>query len=333
MSVKPWEFRQWPVVILVIFVLFCVSPVRAGAIKVNYRLKWLFNTSVAGDILAVDQGYFKTAGLDVTVKEGSPEKNAINELELGYADFGVASADQVIRALDKGADVVVLAQLFQVNPMQWIYRADRPEIKVLGDLKGRHIGITFGGNDETIMRTLLALAGLGEKDVRLSGVRFDFTPFLKKKVDVWPVYKNSQGVILADQLSREGEAVYFFNPSQFGVNFVANSIVTSGKLMKTHPERVKIFLKSLLSAWEAAMDPVNAAQVLAAVKKKDSQTPDDIQQKQLAATRQLIKPDKGIRIGVFDVGAWKQTETILLNEHQIKGPVGIASRLIAQERL
>lgn len=333
MSVKPWVYRQWSAAILVIFVLFCVSPVRAEAIKLNYRLKWLFNTSVAGDILAADQGYFKAAGLDVTVKEGSPEKNAINELELGYADFGVASADQVIRALDKGADVVVLAQLFQVNPMQWIYRADGPEIKLLGDLKGRHIGITFGGNDETIMRTLLARAGLGEKDVRLSGVRFDFTPFLKKKVDVWPVYKNSQGVILADQLSREGEAVYFFNPSQFGVNFVANSIVTSGKMIQTHPERVKIFLKALLSAWEAAMDPLNEAQVLASVKKKDTQTPDDIQQKQLAATRQLIKPDKGIRIGVIDVGAWKQTETIMLNEHQIKGPVDIGSRLIGQERL
>ena len=157
MSVKPWVYRQWPAAILVVFVLFCVSPVWAEAIKLNYRLKWLFNTSVAGDILAADQGYFKAAGLDVTVKEGSPEKNAINELELGYADFGVASADQVIRALDKGADVVVLAQLFQVNPMQWIYRADRPEIKMLEDLKGRHIGITFGGNDETIMRTLLAL--------------------------------------------------------------------------------------------------------------------------------------------------------------------------------
>lgn len=333
MSVKPWVYRQWPAAILVVFVLFCGSPVWAEAIKLNYRLKWLFNTSVAGDILAADQGYFKAAGLDVTVKEGSPEKNAINELELGYADFGVASADQVIRALDKGADVVVLAQIFQVNPMQWIYRADGPEIKLLGDLKGRHIGITFGGNDETIMRTLLALAGLGEKDVRLSGVRFDFTPFLKKKVDVWPVYRNSQGVILADQLSREGEAVYFFNPSQFGVNFVANSIVTSGKMIQTRPERVKSFLKALLFAWEAAMDPLNEAQVLAAVKKKDTQTPDDIQQKQLAATRQLIKPDKGIRIGVIDVGAWKQTETIMLNEHQIKGPVDIGSRLIGQERL
>jgi len=143
---------------IILCLALTVSPAFAGD-TLNYRLKWLFNTSVAGDIMADAGGFFHRAGLDVRVKEGGPEKNAIKELELGYADFGVASADQVIRALDKGADVVVLAQLFQVNPMQWIYRADQPEIKSLDDLRNRRIGVTFGGNDETIMNTLLAKAG------------------------------------------------------------------------------------------------------------------------------------------------------------------------------
>ncbi len=326
MRFNGWGDRRW-LAAMTIMGLFLFGTVQAGTIKLNYRLKWLFNTSVAGDIFAVDQGYFKAAGLDVTVKEGSPEKNAIRELELGYVDFGVASADQVIRALDKGADVVVLAQLFQVNPIQWIYRADRSEIKTLSDLKGRHIGITFGGNDETIMKTLLARSGLDTRDVILSGVRFDFTPFLKKKVDVWPVYRNSQGVILQDKLSQAGESVYYFNPSDFGVDFVANSIVTSGKMIKNHPQRVKRFLTALLGAWEAAMDPANEAAVLAAVKKKDKGIRDDIRQKQLTVTRKLIKPDKAVGIGVIDVAAWKQTETIMLNEKQIKAAVGIESRL------
>jgi NitT/TauT family transport system substrate-binding protein len=327
MSANGQNRRQWLATVMVLGILFFAAPAPAGTPHLNYRLKWLFNTTVAGDIFAVDQGYFAAVGLEVTVKEGSPEKNAIKELELGYADFGIASADQVIRALDKGADVVVLAQLFQVNPMQWIYRADQPEIKQLSDLKGRHIGITFGGNDETIMKTLLAKSGLSGQDVRLSGVRFDFTPFLKKQVDVWPVYLNSQGVILEDKLAREGEAVYFFSPSEFGVDFVANSIVTSGKMIKQHPDLVKTFLGALLSAWEAAMDPANEAAVLGAVKEKDKGTPDDIRQKQLIATRKLIKPDQTVQIGRIDAAAWKQTETIMLNEGQIKAPVNIESRL------
>lgn len=296
--------------------------------QLTYRLKWLFNASVAGDIYANSNGFFNQAGLIVDIKEGSPEKNAINELELGHADFGVASADQVIRALDKGADIVVIAQLFQINPMQWIYRADHPEIKNLQDLKGRKIGITFGGNDETIMKTLLAKAGIEQSQVDLTGVRFDFTPFLKRQVDVWPVYRNSQGVILSDKLNKEGEQVLFFNPADHGINFVANSVITSRKMVTENPDLAKRFLKALLLGWEAAMDPANENEVLEAIKKLDKGTQGMIRKEQLVATRSLIKPLPDTKIGTIDVFAWKQTEEIMLKEKQIKKSVDIESHLI-----
>ena len=314
--------------LLFLLVLVYAAPSSAKGNQLNYRLKWLFNASVAGDIYADAKGYFSDAGLEVNVKEGSPEKNAINELELGYADFGVASADQVIRALDKGAKIFVIAQLFQVNPMQWIYRTDQPEIKTLQDLKGRNIGITFGGNDETIMNTLFAKGGITKDDVTITGVRFDFTPFFKKKVDVWPVYRNSQGVILKDKLAKEGEDVFFFNPADFGVSFVANSVITSEAMLKNNPDLVEKFLKALLKGWEAAMDPANEAGILDAVKKLDTGTSDDIRKKQLNATRSLIKPSASIKIGFIDMAAWKQTEAMMLKEKQIKKPVSIETHLI-----
>lgn len=314
--------------LMFLLVLVFAAPSSAKGTQLNYRLKWLFNASVAGDIYADAKGYFSDVGLEVTVKEGSPEKNAINELELGYADFGVASADQVIRALDKGAKIFVIAQLFQVNPMQWIYRTDQPEIKTLEDLKGRNIGITFGGNDETIMNTLFAKGGITKKDVTITGVRFDFTPFFMRKVDVWPVYRNSQGVILKDKLAREGEDVYFFNPADFGVNFVANSVVTSEAMLKNNPDLVEKFLNALLKGWEASMDPKNEEIALEVVKKLDKSTNDVIRKKQLNATRDLIKPSVSIRIGTIDISAWKQTEMIMLKEKQIKKPVNIETHLI-----
>ena len=320
--------KNYLLFLLFAFLLISVIPAHADKIKLNYRLKWLFNTSVAGDIYADAKGYFEKAGLLVNVKEGSPEKNAITELELRRADFGVASGDQVIRALDKGAEIFVVAQLFQVNPMQWIYRADQPEIKTLQDLKGRRIGITFGGNDETIMNTLLARAGIPKKEMNFTGVRFDFTPFLKQQVDVWPVYRNSQGVILKNKLAMEGESVHFFNPADFGVNFVANSVITSKALLKERPDIVEKFVNALLKGWKTAMDPANEAAALKVVKQKDRINSDEIRRKQLDATRDLIKPSKSVKIGTINIKAWKQTESIMLREKQIKKPVHIETRLI-----
>jgi len=296
--------------------------------ELNYRLKWLFNTSVAGDIYADSGGFFAKAGLKVNVKEGSPEKNAISELELGRADFGCASADQVIRAVEKGAKLVVLAQIFQISPMQWMYRANQPEIKSLADLKGKSIGVTFGGNDETVMNTLLAKAGLSKDDVRLSGVRFDFSPFLTGKVDLWPVYRNTQGVLLQDKMAQAGEQVHFFDPAKFGVSFVANSVITSEKMLKEQPQLVEKFTAALLQGWEAAMNPTNEAAVLAAVKQLEKDGQEYIMRKQLAATRELMS---AVKIGSIDKAAWQQTEAIMLKERQIEKVVEVDKKLVSRK--
>jgi NitT/TauT family transport system substrate-binding protein len=223
--------------------------------KITYRLKWLFNISSAGDIWADVHGHFKEQGLTVTVKPGGPERDAIKELELGNAHFGVASADQVIRAVSKGAPIVVLAQLFQVNPLQWIYRPDKITIESPVDLKGKIIGVTFGGNDETIMKALLAKHHIDENEVELFSVRYDYTPFYQGKVDLWPIYRNAQAVIIGNRLMDAGEQIAFFDPHQAGITFVANSVITTRKILAEHPETVEKFMVALLNAWKESMDP------------------------------------------------------------------------------
>jgi NitT/TauT family transport system substrate-binding protein len=298
-----------------------------AAEKVNYRLKWLFNTSVVGDLYADVQGHFQDAGLMVTVKAGGPERDAIKELELGQAQFGVASADQVIRALDKGAPVVVIAQLFQVNPLQWIYRQSAPPIRQLADFKGRVIGVTFGGNDETIMRTLLAKAGLAEPEVKLFNVRYDYTPFYRQQVDIWPVYRNTQGIVIGRKMQADNDPVRFFVPGDYGVQFVANSVVTSQKMIRRDSGTVKQFVRALLAGWETALDPANEARALDTLQQFDKDTPRELLVEQLEITRTLIKPTAALKIGTIDADAWKQTEQIMLTQKQIVKPVQVETVL------
>lgn len=300
--------------------LVTLTAAKLPAKELTYRLKWLYNASVAGDMYAEEKGYFTKAGLSVTIKEGGPGKNAIKELELGQADFGVASADQVIIALEKGAQVVVLFQIFQTNPMQWIYRSTLPEITQIEQLKGKSIGITFGGNDESIMNTLFAMGGLTNKDVDIHSARFDFSPFLTKKVQIWPVYRNSQGVILQKRLQAEGELVRFFNPADFGVNFVANSVITSKKMMDQQPELVDAFRTALLSAWEDAMDKSNEQEAIRVIARRDKGNDTEMIKLQLDATRELVSSDQ---FGSIHSGDWIQTEKIMLKEGQISSPVGV----------
>jgi NitT/TauT family transport system substrate-binding protein len=320
--------KGWAAALSLMAVVMLASPAARGAEKLTYRLKWLFNTSVVGDLYAVAHGDFAAADLDVTVKAGGPERDAIKELELGQAQFGVASADQVIRAMGKGSPVVVIAQLFQENPLQWIYRQSDPPIAQLADLRGRTIGITYGGNDETIMRTLLAKGGLTDRDVKLFSVRYDYTPFYQGKVDLWPVYRNTQGIVIGRKMAANGDPVQFFIPSDFGVKFVANSVVTSRQMAQERPDTVRRFIQALLKGWTAALDPNQSDMVLTMLQDYDKDTPRDELVAQLDITRDLVKPRSGEPVGIIDTDAWVQTEQIMVDQKQIIKHVNVAGALM-----
>jgi NitT/TauT family transport system substrate-binding protein len=311
--------------ILPVFLYFFVTSLNAAGNEeaIVYRLKWLKNVSTVGDLYAEETGLFRAAGLSVTIKDGGPERDAIKELELGYAEFGVASADQVVRALAKNAPVVVIAQIFQVNPLQWIYHEDEPQIDEIKALKGKTIGITFGGNDETIMRTLLGTAGLSEKDVRFFSVRYDYTPFYNRNVALWPVYRNAQAVILSEKLKAAGKGVRFLDPDRHGIRFAANSVVTSAHLLKNRPDTVRRFVTALLTGWEEAIKPINQEKALQLMRPFDRDTPIEILEKQLAVTRTMVHPDARIPIGTIDVEAWRQAEQMMRDQGQIPRQVDV----------
>jgi NitT/TauT family transport system substrate-binding protein len=65
-----------PACILLVLMLLVATSARAGD-KVVYRLKWLRNVSVVGALYAETHGLFEKAGLDVEIKAGGPERDAI----------------------------------------------------------------------------------------------------------------------------------------------------------------------------------------------------------------------------------------------------------------
>ena len=275
----------WGVVVCLLILAACGE--RQPKDEVTYRLKWRYNISVVGDLWADAYGNFSRKGLRVNLKPGGPEKDAIKELEIGHAQFGVASADQIIRAVSKGSPIVVLAQLFQVNPLHWIYRPDKTPLKTPADLKGKTIGITYGGNDETIMRALLAKYNIREDQVKFFSVRYDYTPFYQGEVELWPLYRNAQAPIIGDKLLKAGERFDLMNPNALGIRFVANSVVTTRKMWDERPDTVRRFTEALMEAWREALFSEHKDKAIETVLKYNPETPAEIVSKQLAATRVL----------------------------------------------
>lgn len=323
------------VIVALVFVFLNISKQTEKMEEVTYRLKWLANVGFIGDLYADTYGLFLEEKIKVIVRPGGPEHDAIRELQTGQAQFGVASADQVIRARSQGADVVVIAQIYQKNPVQWIYRTEELTVKESTDLLGKRVGITIGDNDETIMRALLNKYNIAESALHLKGVQYSFLPFTNKDVQLFPVYKNTQGVELKNQLQKENEPVDFFDPDKYGIRFVANSIVTTSRMISDHKDVIRSFLKAVLRGWSESLNPNNEDQAIRAMMRfVESSSTDNreslmaILREQIAVTRELVLPsDTETFVGAIDVEGWKLTEEIMFQQKLIKERVNITSYL------
>src|SRR5271168_673473 len=81
---------RWPI-ICVGLVLLASDP-AAALEQVSMQLKWTHQFQFAGYYAALEQGFYRDAGLDVAIREGGPGIDVADEVANGNADFGVCSA-------------------------------------------------------------------------------------------------------------------------------------------------------------------------------------------------------------------------------------------------
>src|SRR6266403_3237268 len=72
-------------------VLLASHP-SAALVQVSLQLKWKHQFQFAGYYQALEQGFYRNAGLDVTIREGGPGIDVSEAVASGKADFGVCSA-------------------------------------------------------------------------------------------------------------------------------------------------------------------------------------------------------------------------------------------------
>src|ERR1700728_907263 len=131
---------------------------------VTLRLKWLNQAQFAGFYVAQEKGYYKSAGLDVSIQPGGPDFPAVQMVAGGNEQFGVTGADQILIARSKGVPVVALAVIYRRNPFV-LFSLAKSRIKGPTDYVGKKVCVKIGGNEELIYRAVLAKAGVDKSTV------------------------------------------------------------------------------------------------------------------------------------------------------------------------
>jgi NitT/TauT family transport system substrate-binding protein len=152
-------------------------------------------------------------------------------------------------------------------------------------------------------------------------VKFDTSPFLRGAVDAFPVFRNTQGIEMAEQLEKNGIKTNMVGPADHGVIGYSNLYFTTADFLQKHPDVVKAFIAGALKGWEYAQThPDEAAEIVA---KYDKENTIDVIKQSVRATNTIVKPSANQRIGNMTREGWLSTQNVLLQAKQLREALNI----------
>jgi NitT/TauT family transport system substrate-binding protein len=152
--------------------------------KVILQLQWVTQSQFAGYYAAVDKGFYRDEGLDVTIKVGAVEIVPQQVVAIGGADFGIAWLPKVLASREQGAKLVNIAQVFQRSGTLEIAWKESGITKPT-DWRGKKVG-TWGFGNEPELFAAMRQVGIDPNDpkqVIIVQQPFDMSLLLNRQVD------------------------------------------------------------------------------------------------------------------------------------------------------
>src|SRR6478609_8363482 len=286
--------------------------------KVTLQLQWVAQGQFAGYYAAVDQGYYKDAGLDVTIKEGGVDIVPQTVLAQGQADYAIAWVPKALASREQGAEITDVAQVFQRSGTRQVsFKAKN--ITAPADFKGKKVG-NWGFGNEFELFAGMTKAGLNPaSDVTLVQQQFDMQALLKGEIDAaQAMIYNEYAQVLEAKDPATGK---LYTPDDFavinwndvGTAMLQDAVWADTAKLKSDPDyqqTVIKFLKGSIEGWAFCRD--NAQKCADIVVARGSKLGASHQLWQMNEINKLIWPSPA-GAGIVDQKLWDQTVQVALN--------------------
>ncbi len=228
---------------------------------VTVILDYIANTNHTGMYVALDQGYYDEAGLNVDIVE--PTEGATATLiAVGKGDFGISYQEDVTVARTSADPLPIkaIAALIQHNTSGFATYADK-NITSPKDFEGKTYSGWGGPGEEAVLRAVMAQNGANYDNLNV--VMSDGSGFeaLKDKVDIMWFFEGWDNVkckmndfpINYMELRDLDERLDYYTPV----------IIANDNTLKERPEMTKKFLAATAKGYKYAIEnPKESAKIL-----------------------------------------------------------------------
>jgi putative hydroxymethylpyrimidine transport system substrate-binding protein len=261
------KLRSTPLAAIVVaFVALALGLAACGEKSENvtseaqpFRLALDFypNPDHAGIYMAKKLGYFKEAGLDVSINAPADPSAPIKQVAAGQADLAISYEPEVNLAQDQGLEVVAVGALVNrpLTSMIWLKKSG---IKGIGSLRGKTIATAGIPYQDAFLKTILARANLTPGDVHSVNVGFGLLPALVggKAQAMLGGYSNVEGV----DLRLRGKEPVITPVDKLGVpTYNELVLVAKRSRLEEDPQAIRLFIAALARGTSAAVKDPKAA--------------------------------------------------------------------------
>ncbi|MGX2986939.1 ABC transporter substrate-binding protein [Ursidibacter sp. B-7004-1] len=200
--------------ILCIFCIFSWANNVAAKEKLSLLLDWFVNPDHAAIIVAQQKGYFAQNGLEVEIIEPADPSLPPKLVASGKADIAIDYQPQLLQHVSEGLPLVRIGTLVS-TPLNSLVALKNGKINQLSDLKGKKIGYSVSGFEDSLLEAMLSSVNLTRQDVELVNVNWSLSPsLLSGQVDaVIGAFRNFE----LNQLQLEKHQGIAFFPEEHGV--------------------------------------------------------------------------------------------------------------------
>jgi len=278
----------------------------AANTQITFQLNWVAGGANAGFAAAVAEGFYKDAGLDVTLVQGNGSGNTAQLVANGRSEIAYADAVAVSQLIAKGAPMKVLSTVYQSNPNE-VSALKKTGIKSVKDLAGKKVGVPSGSSQTTMLPLLLKANNLKESDVNLINMppTAMVPSLLQGQVDAILGSVDSYQI----QLEAQGAQTDNFMFADHGVPTVSTSIFASDSYIKNNPEVVRKFIAASLKGWYFALD--NPEKAVKDLKSVFPEMNEKLATAELASIKPLLCSGGAKYIGKAEDALWVKTQDLL----------------------
>jgi NitT/TauT family transport system substrate-binding protein len=228
-------------------------PLRASAEplqKLNLLLDWYPWGVHAPIFLPQQKGWFKEAGLDVTISDGTGSAKTVQIVGGGQFDLGHAALSNMAIATNKGVSLISFADFVRKGDIGLLIPRDSG-MKTVKELKGKKVGYTAGSLEAPFIDAFLKAGGLTRDDVNLINIDASakIATYAAGRTDA--TFTTIPFVLPIIEATRPSEAILL---SDYGLQMPSFGLFTTASKLREHGPALRKFASIVAGAWRYIID-------------------------------------------------------------------------------